>query len=206
MINPGPSLGGIATAKKLIRESKDKYYANPKKCLNCCKIIEIKEGQRASDVKRKKFCDKSCAAIFNNGLKLDKTKFKKEGLKKCPICDVYIFRYRKYCDKCYDSIRRTEMFSSRTKSDVFKNSKNYQTARARIGRHAREIFYLSEKPKECFVCGYSKHIDVAHIRDVKDFEEYATIKEINSIDNLIALCKNHHWEFDNDIIDIENKL
>ena len=206
MVNPGPSLGGIATSKKLIKEARDRYYSNPKKCMNCSRIIEIREGQRASDVKRKKFCDKSCAAIFHNGLKLDRTKFKKEGLKKCPICDKSILRYRKYCDECYDETRRVETFSSRTKGDIFKKSKNYQTARARIGSHARKIFFMSEKPRECFVCGYTLHVDIAHIKDVKDFEEHVTIKEINDINNLVALCKNHHWEFDNDILDIKCKI
>lgn len=31
-----------------------------------------------------------------------------------------------------------------------------------------------------------------------DFDDDVLIKEINNINNLIGLCPNHHWEFDND--------
>lgn len=43
-------------------------------------------------------------------------------------------------------------------------------------------------------------MEIAHIKAVSEFEESSTIAEINSIDNLIALCPNHHWEYDNGII------
>ena len=33
---------------------------------------------------------------------------------------------------------------------------------------------------------------------MSSFNSDALISEINSIDNLIALCPTHHWEFDND--------
>ena len=52
------------------------------------------------------------------------------------------------------------------------------------------------------ICGYDKHYEIAHIKPVSDFEDDALITEINSIDNLIALCPNHHWEFDNGLLNI----
>lgn len=39
---------------------------------------------------------------------------------------------------------------------------------------------------------YDKHIEIAHIKSVAEFDDSVTIAEINSIDNLIALCPNHH--------------
>jgi len=38
---------------------------------------------------------------------------------------------------------------------------------------------------------------VCHIKAVSDFDENTPIVIINSIDNLMALCPNCHWEFDN---------
>lgn len=35
---------------------------------------------------------------------------------------------------------------------------------------------------------------------VSDFDDSVTIREIDSIDNLIGLCPNHHWEYDNGIL------
>ena len=45
---------------------------------------------------------------------------------------------------------------------------------------------------KCAICGYDKHVEIAHIKPVSDFTDSCTIAEINSIDNLIALCPNHH--------------
>ena len=39
-------------------------------------------------------------------------------------------------------------------------------------------------------------------RPVSEFYENTPIFEINSITNLIALCPNHHWEYDNGILKI----
>lgn len=55
-------------------------------------------------------------------------------------------------------------------------------------------------PYKCAICGYDKHIEIAHIKAVSDFEDSVKISEINSINNLIALCPNHHWEYDNNIL------
>ena len=35
---------------------------------------------------------------------------------------------------------------------------------------------------------------------VSDFDDSALISEINSKDNLIALCPNHHWEYDHGLL------
>lgn len=49
---------------------------------------------------------------------------------------------------------------------------------------------------ECFICGYSYHVDIAHIKDIKDFDGSTLVSEINDLGNLVALCRNHHYEFD----------
>ena len=53
------------------------------------------------------------------------------------------------------------------------------------------------------ICGYSKHYEVAHIKAVADFDDNDLISEINSENNLIALCPNHHWEYDNGLLKID---
>ena len=89
-----------------------------------------------------------------------------------------------------------------TKRDLFKNRKNWQSARSAIQKNARKVFFQSFKQRECAVCGYTNHIEIAHIKAVSEFEDNDTIEVINSIDNLIALCPNHHWEYDNGILKI----
>lgn len=85
----------------------------------------------------------------------------------------------------------------KTKKEIFESHCNWQSARTTIRRHAVKTYELSDKKKACNICGYDKHYEIAHIQAVSDFSDDAKIEDINSIDNLIALCPNCHWEFDN---------
>lgn len=49
----------------------------------------------------------------------------------------------------------------------------------------------------CEVCGYNKHVEIAHIRGISTFEGDTLLSVINARENLKALCPNCHWEFDN---------
>ena len=89
-----------------------------------------------------------------------------------------------------------------TKGELFNRYTQWQTARSTIQKNAKKIYDLSNKPKQCVVCGYDKYYEVAHIKAVSDFDDNTLITEINNIDNLIALCPNHHWEYDNADFDI----
>ena len=86
--------------------------------------------------------------------------------------------------------------------DSFNDSKNWQSARSSIQKIARKIYFKNTKEPKCAICGYSKHVEVAHIKAVSEFDNDATIKEINSLSNLIGLCPNHHWEYDNGMLKI----
>ena len=75
---------------------------------------------------------------------------------------------------------------------------------SRIRDNSRNKYLASDKPKECLMCGYNKHFHVCHIKAVKDFDLSTLISEVNHIDNLIALCPTHHWEFDNGYLRLED--
>ena len=92
-----------------------------------------------------------------------------------------------------------------TKGELFSNRKNWQSARTAIRKLADMIFKKSNKPQQCVICGYDKHIEIAHIKAVSEFSDDAFISEINDINNLVALCPNHHWEFDNGLFSEEDK-
>ena len=89
---------------------------------------------------------------------------------------------------------------NRTKGDLFSSRKNWQSARTAIRKNAQSIFDKSDKSKECYICKYNKHTEIAHIKAVSEFSDVTLISEINNINNLIALCPNHHWEYDNGIL------
>jgi DNA-directed RNA polymerase subunit M/transcription elongation factor TFIIS len=173
------SAGGKATAIILRKKSLEKYYENPIFCKNCNELIHIKENEKVSNVKKRKFCSSSCSATFNNiGITRVEKKIKKPKNKRFDISDL-------------------------TKEDVFKRYSSYQSARSSICKHARRVYFKSGKEKKCLMCGYDIKIEIAHIKSVSSFSSDSKISEINDINNLLALCPNHHSEFDDGLIKIQ---
>jgi hypothetical protein len=172
------SAGGKATAIILRKKALEKYYSNPVFCKNCKEVIKVKENEKVPNVKKRKFCSSSCSASFNN-IGIIRVKRKEKNLK----------------SKRFD-------ISDLTKEEVFKRYNSYQSARSSICKHARRVYFKSSKDKKCYICWYDKKIDVAHIKSVSSFSPDSKISEINHINNLLALCPNHHGEFDDGLIEI----
>lgn len=101
---------------------------------------------------------------------------------------------------------KKKLVLNKTKGELFGDRKNWQSARSSIQKNARKVYFEYNKMPSCVICGYNKHVEVAHIKPVSNFGDNASIEEINSITNLIGLCPNHHWEYDNDILDINDAL
>ena len=93
-----------------------------------------------------------------------------------------------------------------TKGDLINKRSNWQSWRSTIQKNARSVYQNSNKPQHCVVCGYDKTYEVAHIKAVSDFDDDTLVSEINSVDNLIALCPNHHWEFDHGQLDVNEYI
>ena len=55
----------------------------------------------------------------------------------------------------------------------------------------------------CQVCGYSRKIHLAHIKAICSYPDTALLKEINSEQNNLVLCPNHHSEFDDGYLSID---
>lgn len=110
----------------------------------------------------------------------------------------------KRCEQLHISpnILKVSAVSSKTKGDLFTNRKNWQSARSAIQKDARKIYFDNNQSPKCAICGYTNHVEVAHIRAVSEFSNETPISTINSITNLIGLCPNHHWEYDNGMLKI----
>lgn len=188
------SLGGIAKTQKIRQE----YNRNPNLCLFCKNPILVKDGELLTYIKNKKFCNHSCSASYNNSLRQ-----KKEILKKCSNCGELFETYNKknnYCSSICKTINLSIDFIKMTKKELFERRKNYQSARGSIQTHALKFYKKSDKIQKCCICGYDKFFEVAHIKSVSSFSDDTLIEEINNINNLLALCPNHHWELDNGLL------
>lgn len=195
---------GDAGGKVLRDRALAAYYVDPNRCLYCSSIIEVGKGQKVHRVRKKKFCSRSHAASYNNVRRLRKKRsVKDKGI--CERCGVTI-RYkrdsytgrnvkRKYCEQCH----RTRRVGCYTKGELRNRSHSYRTW---ITRNARVTYVSSGRALACAVCRYSLHVDICHIRGVADFSADALVREINALENLIALCPNHHWEFDHRLLEL----
>ena len=105
--------------------------------------------------------------------------------------------------KLNDRFYQRSALIQKTKGETFSKAKTWQVARSSIQKDARQVYFDSVQHACCVICGYDKHVEVAHIKSVSSFDDNATIGEINDITNLVGLCPNHHWEFDNGLIDVE---
>lgn len=176
---------------------------NTKVCKFCHNEITRQPGQTLSQFRVKIFCNTSCAARFNNK---NKTRRKKDAeLRPCSVCGEQFspprrggngFRKRSRCEKCYSLNVRLNDIRGKTKGEVFSVRNGYQSARSAIQKHARRVFLSSGKPEECAICGYDFKIEVAHKRAVSSFPDDSPIESINCSSNLVALCPNHHTEYD----------
>ncbi len=199
------SLGGQATAKISRQNAINEYYKNPNKCRECEKVIEVFENKKVSEIRKKVFCNGSCAATFNNKKSPKRQKQKKVAKVKLVKIKNPVEKKKKEEKQKIIKTSLKKTLNGRTKADVFNKSINWQAARSIIQRHARTTFKLSDKKKCCLECGYDKHYEVCHKKSVSSFNDEANIvDEINNINNLVALCPNHHWEFDNGILKFEN--
>lgn len=232
------SAGGKARALLQKEEAKqriDEYNHNPNLCLYCNKPIIAPYDKSLNATKIKKFCNRSCAAKFNN---IEKNKnadsvyndnFKESIIDKYSdeeIIEIFqnsnsiadfskklgykrigsnkaIKRRLNQIGLDLEKLRiQNDKVLNSTKKELFSQRSSWQNARSTIQKYARIIYKNSNKPKECIVCKYNKHFEVAHIKAVSDFNDDILISKINDIDNLIALCPNHHWEYDNTDFDI----
>lgn len=178
------SLGGLTTAKIFRDLALKKYYLNPICCKQCFKIIDV-DNQKVSVIKRKKFCNQSCAAKYNNFVR---SSFKEELKKEKSF--VFKFKY----------------LEGKTKLEIYQYHKNWQSARSSIRKHANYIYEKYNKFKVCLNCNYFKFAEICHIKSVSSFDNQSKIEEINNINNLIALCPNCHWEFDNGLLNLDHKM
>lgn len=144
-----------------------------------------------------KFCSKSCSATYNN------KKFPKRArkIRFCKYCGIEITKpigqpsRVTVCDGCNFNFIDWSIITLGECRD--KRTHQYNS---RVRGLSKRWYDKSDKPKQCIICGYSIHYEVCHIKAINEFDDAAVITEVNALSNLVALCRNHHWEFDSGLI------
>jgi hypothetical protein len=107
-------------------------------------------------------------------------------------CGAKKTKKSKCCKKC----RSIEQTKYETIGDLRKHFiKKYGPAYAYnvVRERARKL----NKETKCQKCGYDKHVEVCHIKPISSFSDDTVIETVNQPENILILCPNCHWEFDN---------
>lgn len=158
-------------------------------------MIKCYNPDCVNTTKNKKFCSRSCAACVNNRLHPKRPASTKVwcacgGPKHASATQCNGCALAEYASKTLDEVCFTRQYKDLRSI--------YNSARA----HARSCLRRANVPEVCAVCGYDRHVQCCHIRGLASFPGSATLAECNSLDNLVWLCPNHHWELDSGRLDL----
>lgn len=172
-------------------------------CKNCNKSFSKVLSQFKKSENH--FCSKSCSASYINTINP-----KRKTKKLCKDCCEPLTSYLdSYCKK-HKEQRLKDKYKNKTIGE-YRLKKSVQGKHPSwISSHIRQFARSWNKPlisKPCAFCGYDKHVELAHIKGVSTFDDNAKLSLVNSETNIIQLCPNCHWEFDNsDRINFKEKI
>jgi hypothetical protein len=170
--------------KQTFPDYKESEKSQELKCVHCGKSIIV----MPSNIKEKNYCSVSCS---------NKDKPRRSLTKNCKNCENLIVSTDTYCEKCFK--RKMSDCSERTIGE-FREKRKDATRYSYIRGNARVIMKKNNIEKKCKSCTYIKHVEVCHIKDICEFPDDTKIGVINDISNLVYLCRNCHWEFDNKLL------
>ena len=107
------------------------------------------------------------------------------------------------CTECIIKIRR-ERLLNRTLKEIIDNNSNKFNPFQYVRASARILLKESGKEYKCDICRFSEHVEVCHIKPISSFPLTAKISEVNSLDNLVYLCPNHHILYDKGKLKLKN--
>lgn len=185
-------------------------------------ILELrKQGKTYKEICDLLGCAKSTVSYHCNSKKKTKSfiRFEDRGISKSDVISCYVENgFRKTMDKynltsymvskltknvAYNK-KQSKIFNKNlTLGELKLHCKSLKDSNFKVGIYIRKmcrtwLSFLKEEP--CKNCGYEKHIELCHIKAIVDFKDDSLLGDINSEYNVVPLCPNCHWEFDNGLL------
>lgn len=164
------------------------------------KIIQLrKQGFSYSKISTMLGCTKSTVS-YHIGKRTNKPK----GNGKCLICKCGGKKSHNsvMCQSCRseDKLRVQE---ERTLFDIALKG-NARVKWSSLRELAKRKLTRLRAKKCCAICGFDIVVDCCHIKPINSFSKNSLVKEVNSVENLIYLCPNHHKMLDKGFIKIKD--
>jgi hypothetical protein len=144
---------------------------------------------------QKKYCSSKCAATYNNKHFVKR----KKTYGTCVGCGTQTYpRRTKYCNNCKQQGKHCKYgkhINAYTISEICKRigSNRYDNIR----QHANRIY--KDRTHQCEKCSYNKHTEICHVKPIASFPKDTKVGVVNSRENIIFLCPNCHWEYDQEL-------
>jgi predicted restriction endonuclease len=143
-----------------------------------------------------KYCSVSCRNSHSV------SEWRKKTMKCCQQCNNLILKESNLCRECQTKtkeLKNVTLGEYKQKLSVKNKHPSWATTHIRLFNRSwnKELLKFG-----CQKCGYSNHIELAHIKSIRDFSDDSLISVINDPSNILVLCPNHHWEFDNGILNL----
>ncbi len=174
------------------------------KCNQCQNSFEKSNSAINRSKSGKHYCSRSCATTMNNRGR-QRNPPKQRSCNRCSktySIKTSSHRSKKICKDC--ALKREEYLGSIRKESIgsFQLNASIQNKhpswKNSYVRNFARSWNKELKSHPCQNCGYSKHIEFCHIKAITSFPDSALLGEINSPENILILCRNCHWELDND--------
>jgi len=142
-----------------------------------------------------RFCSKSCAAKTTN-----KESPKRKLTRLCTKCNSVIRNSKStLCEDHFQKHKvrfRQDLTIGEYRNKLSVKGKHPSWFNSHARHFARSwLKHLRELP--CAKCGYELHVELAHVKSVSSYPDETKLAEVNKEENVIQLCPNCHWEFDN---------
>jgi len=188
-------------------------------CQACNLDFQRKTSQHNSNLKRGRkliACSRDCLTILQTKPKVEyhceecNTIFSRKKSNKdfCRFCSTSCsakyttrIRFKDYVSTAKSYVKKPKSINTTTLQDL-KDKYSISQYHAKIRGWSRQVYKDSGRPLCCYNCGYDLHVDICHIQDVKSFPMTTLVSVVNAPDNLIALDKRCHWEFDNGYLEL----
>lgn len=161
-----------------------------KKCKLCKESFEPKRPNQ-------EFCDAKCRN--KNGSRNWALKNKK-----LCVCGNGMKFNSKLCVTCSRSLKQnSEITIGQYRNMLSVKGKHPSWVNAHV-RNFNRSWNKSLMGLPCQKCGYSNHTELAHIKAVSTYSDDTLLSVVNDPNNILVLCPNHHWEFDNALLNLED--
>ena len=103
------------------------------------------------------------------------------------------------CHRC-KTLFTLSVFEQRTLENAVSRG-NARVKYSSVRKNAIKKMSVSDTSKRCKLCGFDVVVEVHHIKPISSFSDSALISEVNSLENLVYLCPNHHAMAERGLVD-----